>query len=197
MIKRLSLAALLLSLAVGQARAGIMGTQGFADIGSPTTNTGDINTATVFTLGDLVSTKSQTGAFVGMPSQDLGTATLNTAVPTSLTFGDSVFGSFSSTSITLASSVAGSVSYYVLGNYTPGTFAGGGAAVSASFTLSFTQTPAGTGSISDSGTLAAPPAALGGGGSAVPEPASLVMGLIGAGIFGASYLARRGSTSAA
>jgi PEP-CTERM motif len=198
MVMRLSLATVLLSLVVGQARAGIVGTQAFADIGTPTVNTGDINTATAFTIGDLVSTSSNTGAFAGMPSQTLGSVTFDTTVPGSLSFGNAVFGTFTSTSITEPGNIPGSVTLYIVGNYTPGTYVGGGSSTTASFTVDFTQTPAHTGSISDSGTFATPPASPPNvGGSSAPEPSSVVLGLIGVGIVGACRLVRRRSARAA
>jgi len=187
MVKKLTLAALLLGLVVGQARAGVVGTQGFGDSGSPSVNTGDINTATVFTIGDLVTTSASTGAFVGLPTQTFGPVTFDTTVATSFTFGDAAFGTFASTSISLATSVSGVVGYFILGSYTPGTFVGGGAATPASFTISFTQTPAHTGSISDSGTFSVPPSTPPG----VPEPSSMLLGVIGIGIVSACRFARR------
>jgi hypothetical protein len=173
--------AVCLSLTTG-AQAGSVNTQGFADIGTPTANTGDINTATSFTVGNLVSTTAQTGFFVGMATQTFGSVTFDTTSGTSLTFGNSVFGTFTSTSITEATNVAGSVAFYVLGNWTPGSQ--GGTAGESSFTISFTQTPAHTGSISDSGTFSIPPAAV------VPEPSSVVMGLTGV-AFGVVIFRRR------
>jgi hypothetical protein len=190
MIKRLSLAALLLTLAVGQAQAGSSGTQGFADIGSPSVSPGaDINTATTFNIGDLTTTTDQTGVFLGLPTQTFGAVTFTVGSPTSLTISDAAFGSFTSTSITEPVNSPGVVAMYILGNYTGGTF-DPTVSGTASLTISFTQTPAHTGSISDSGSFSIPPAAPPG----VPEPSSLLMGFIGAGIAGACYLARRKTT---
>jgi hypothetical protein len=160
------------------------GTLGFADTGTPTVNTGNINTATTYNIGDLVTTSSSTGFFAGLPTQTFGPVSFTTTSPTSLSFSDTAFGSFTSTSITLLSSAPGAVAYYILGNYTAGTYdtevSGMG-----SFTISFTQTPANTGAISDSASLAAPPAAI------VPEPASLLLGLTGMGALGMVVCLRR------
>jgi hypothetical protein len=74
-MKKLTLLTLTLGLAAGSAQASVIGTQGFADIGTPTADdgsTGDINTAAAFTIGDLVSTSSNTGDFAGLPSQVFG-----------------------------------------------------------------------------------------------------------------------------
>jgi hypothetical protein len=170
------------------AQAGPVGSQAFSDNGSPTANTGNIDTATSFTIGDLVSTSSQQGVFVGMSSQNVGPASFTTSGSGGLTFGNSVFGTFTSTSVELASSAQGAVAFYFLGSYTPGSQAGGGSATPASFTISFTQTPAGTGSISDSGTFVVPPGA-----PPAPEPATGVMGLMSIAVCGLVYCLRRRS----
>jgi hypothetical protein len=176
MMRRSLVAVLALSLAamvsqVPTAHAG-SSTQGFVDQGTPQAGgspTGDINTATKFIIGDLQTTSAQTGFFVGMATQDIGQVSFDSTSGSSLDFGNSVFGTFSSTSITEVTNVPGVVGFYVLGNYTPGTQ--GGNSGLASFTLSFTQTAPGS-SISNSGTFSIPPAA-------VPEPSSVVMGLTG------------------
>lgn len=182
--------ALTLALSCGVMQANVInGSIGIADIGAPSVSPGsNINTATQFNFGDLVTTGSQTGAFTGLGGQFLGSASLKIGVPGSVTFGDAVFGSFTSTSITEASNVSGSVSFYVLGNYTLGSFFGGNAGVteSSSFTVSFTQTPAETGAISDSGTFADPPTTPPPG---VPEPAT--MGVFGSALIGLGFIGRR------
>jgi hypothetical protein len=163
-------------------RAAPVGTQGFADIGTPTAGgspTGDIDTATSFTLGSLVTTSADTGFLTGMPTQSFGSVSFSLSSPTSLSFSSTAFGTFTSTSITEASNVAGAVAIYTLGNWTPGTFGGQtGGPFATSFTISFTQSPAHIGSISDSATFSVPPANVPGVAvAAVPEPASIVMGL--------------------
>ncbi len=140
--KRLVLfTAVTLICGVGAARAGIMGSQAFADIGQPTTNNGaypgNINTSTIFNMGDLLSTGSQQGVFVGMSNQFIGPATFNTTVPTSFSFGNSVFGTFDSTSITETvnqSSPSGVVDFTMLGEYYPGSYVGGSGPVLQEFT---------------------------------------------------------------
>jgi hypothetical protein len=190
MMRRLLVPALLVACAVGTAKAGPVGTLGFADIGTPTANTGDINTATSFTIGNLISTTAETGIFAGPPpmlSQDFGSVTFSTGTPASFSLSNSVFGTFTSTSITEAVNSPGLVGFYILGTYTAGSVDPGSGTNPASFTLSFTQTPASTGSISDSGSFSVPPASPPG----VPEPATLVLGLtsiVGGGLF---HLIRR------
>jgi hypothetical protein len=77
----------------------VLGTQAFSDIGTPTadgSNTGNINTAMTFTIGDLVSTTSNTGVFAGMPTQNFGTFTMVVPSPIIqvLVFFTDVFGTF-------------------------------------------------------------------------------------------------------
>jgi hypothetical protein len=170
---------------IGVTQAAVLGTLSFADIGAASANTGNINSSTVFTIGDLFSTVGD-GAFAGMPNEIFGPVTFNTAVGTSLTISNAVFGTFASSSITEAVDVPGVVAFYVLGDYTSGTFtAGSGAGGAASFTISYTQTPATTGSISDSSTFSIPPAAPPG----TPEPASMV--LMGSALVGLAMIRRR------
>jgi hypothetical protein len=154
------------------------GSQGFADIGAPSVNTGNVSTATTFTIGNMISTAAQTGYFTGLSSQIFGPVAFNPAVGSSLSFGNGTFGNFLSTSIVeqTNSTTGGSAerSFYVLGNYTAGTFnpALTPSPAPASLLISFTQTPAGTGAISDSATLSIPPAA-------VPEPSTLMLACVG------------------
>src|SRR5208283_4238851 len=94
--------------------------------------------------GDLYSTTANTGIFAGMPNQDLGKITFSTSSGTSMTFGDSAFGTFHSTSITEASNAVsatgGAVAFYVLGDWTPGSQGGTtGGPYQAEFTFSLTQ----------------------------------------------------------
>jgi hypothetical protein len=184
-IKMVAVVATLLLLTGAQSQAGFIGTLGFVDIGSPTANTGNINTATSFTLGNFLSTVG-TGALAGLPSQSFGSPTFSTSgsIPFSITSAS--FGTFTSTSIVLLSSGVGTISFGFLGNWTPGTYVGGGATTAASLTISFTQTPANTGQIGDSATFSVPPA------FSVPEPASIAMVVMGlGGVFAVRRYRRR------
>ena len=107
-------------------RAGSVNTQGFDDNGTPTVVGGNINTGTMFTIGDLQTTSAQTGFFVGLPTQTFGAVSFDDTVATSLSFSSGPFGSFTSTSITQISNVPGEVAFYVLGSYVAGSFALGG-----------------------------------------------------------------------
>jgi hypothetical protein len=189
-----AIAATLLLLAGGKSEAAFVGTQGFNDQGTPLANgsaSGNINTASTLTIGDLNTSTSSAGFFAGIGKNiDFGTVTFNTNVGanTSLTFNDgpSKFGSFTSATFSILSNTPGAITFYVLGTFTPGTYSGFGQYAAgqplagpeaASLTVSFNQTPSGNGSIADAVTLSVPPAPL----SAVPEPASLAMLAIGLG----------------
>jgi hypothetical protein len=179
--------AVCLSLTAG-VQAAPIGAQAFADIGSPTaggSTTGNINTATAFTIGNMISTSNSTGIFTGMSTQTFGTVSFNLGTATSLAFGNSVFGSFASTSIVEATNIPGSIAIYVLGNWTPGTQGGqSGGPFASSFTITYNQTPPGAGgAISDSATFSTPPTLMPG----VPEPASIVMGLTSLVLCGGVY----------
>ncbi len=188
-----ALAGLMLGTAPTAQAAFATGTQGMADNGSPTTNTGELATATTFTFGTpFVTTTSETGDFktvAGNSGLTLTTSVLNLAAPTAFRVSNTAFGTFTSTSIVqLFSSILPGAevrAFYVLGSFTGGTnFGAGSASTPASFTVSFTQsTTGGVSSFSDSSTLSIPPAS-------VPEPTSVAM--LGLGLAGvAGYTARR------
>jgi hypothetical protein len=192
MMKRFLVPALLVACAVGTAKAGPVGSQVFNDNGTTTVNTGDINTATMFTFGDLVTTGGQSGIFVGMPTQNFLAQSFSLDSSTNFSISSTAFGTFTSTSITEAVNMPGFVGIYILGNYNPGTIdsADSGTSFPASFSVGFTQSSAGNGAISGSGTFTVPPANAPDP-PGVAEPATLVMGLtsvVGGGLF---HLLRR------
>jgi len=193
-----AVAATLVLLVGAKSDAAFIGSLNFLDGGQPLANgspTGNIDTASTLTIGDLLSGGSKTGVFVGTPTfTDFGSVTFSTAngANTTFAFGNATFGFFASTLITSVNSGNGVQSFFILGTFTPGTAPGYGGVTAvqpASFTISFTQTPAGGGvgsSISDSGTLSVPPA------GAVPEPASFAMVVIGlGGVFAVGRFRRR------
>jgi hypothetical protein len=186
-IKLVAFAATLLLLTGAQSQAAYVGTLALVDIGSPTANSGNINTATSFTIGNLFSTVG-TGVLAGEGGMAFGAVTFTTTGTGSLSFGNASFGSFTSTSVLeFNNSAPGSASFYFVGILTPGT-GDPGTATAASFTVGFTQTPASTGQIGDSGTFSVPPA----GAPIVPEPASFAMVAIGlGGIFAVGRFRRR------
>lgn len=167
-------------------QANSLGAQSFADVGSPVADTGNINTATTFTIGDLMSTSANAGYLAGMPKLDFGSVTFNSDDGSSLSFGDSFFGSFVSSSITEIQSGPGMVGFYVLGLYSGGTYDPGIVGDLASLTISFTQTPSVTGVISDSASFADPPAPEPG---SAPEPTTLT--LMGSALVGGFALFQR------
>jgi hypothetical protein len=145
-----------------------IGTIGLLDISTPSVGPGtDINAATTFTIGDLASFSDSTGIFTGLSSQIYGPVTFKPTIGNSFSFASPVFGTFTSTSITLETSSQGFVSLHILGDYTSGSFdAGAIVDKPVSVDYSFTQNPVIDGGISDSGELSIPP-------SSVPEPVSL------------------------
>jgi len=188
-----ALTGLMLGTAPTAQAAFATGTQGMADNGSPSINSTELSTATVFTFGTpFVTTTSETGDFktvAGNSGLTLTTSVLNLAAPTAFRVSNTAFGTFTSTSIVqLFSSILPGAevrAFYVLGSFTGGTnFGAGSASTPASFTVSFTQsTTGGVSSFSDSSTLSIPPAS-------VPEPTSVAM--LGLGLAGvAGYTARR------
>jgi hypothetical protein len=155
---------------------GPIGSQGFTDFGVAAANTDDINDATAFTIGTMVSTEDSHGYFAGLPTQIFDPITFSIGDPLSLQFGNAEFGLFASTKIQQLSNdvLVGSRSFFVEGTYTKGTF--GGPLVPnpavANFTISFNQTAGAGTSISDNATLDFPV-------QPVPEPATLALGFAG------------------
>lgn len=165
---------------------GPVGAQGFTDFGVALADTDDINDATAFTIGTMVSTADSHGFFTGLPTQVFDPITFSTGDPLSLQFGNNEFGFFASTSIQQLSNDAlvGSRSFFVEGTFTKGTF--GGPLVPnpalANFTISFNQTAGAGTSISNNATLDFPI-------QPVPEPGTLA--LAAAGVLTALVVRRR------
>ena len=166
--------------------SGPIGAQGFTDFGVATANTDDINDATAFTIGTMVSTEDSHGFFAGLPLQIFDPITFSIGDPLSLQFGNAEFGLFASTKIQQLSNdvLVGSRSFFVEGTYTKGTF--GGPLVPnpalANFTISFNQNSGTGASITNNATLDFPV-------QPVPEPATLA--LAAAGLATAAFLRRR------
>jgi len=183
----IGLAVLLTTGFAGSSQATEITSLDFLSEGPDTGNTGNINNSTIFTMGGVFSKiAGEHGVFVGLPIESFGSVSFNTTNPTSFAFGNSVFGDFASTSIQQLTNVPGAVAFLISGDWTPGTFSGFQHLTRGPFpamvTVTFNQTPAHTGSISSSFTLAAST-------SPIPEPGSL--GLLGTGLTGLAVLARR------
>lgn len=173
------MAAAVVVWALPTAQAGMVGpvgAQGFTDFGVASANTDDINDATAFTIGEMVSTEESHGFFAGLPLQLFDPITFSIGDPLSLQFGNSEFGFFASSKIQQLSNdpLVGSRSFFVEGTFTKGTF--GGPLVPnpalANFTISFNQTAGAGTSISNNATLDFPV-------QPVPEPATLALGFAG------------------
>ncbi|NCA11838.1 hypothetical protein EBR56_08540 [bacterium] len=139
------------------ALAATAGTQAFGTLGTTTADTGDINTATVFTMNGVRSTASQTGYFVGLPANsNIGNWSIDVNVGTSLTFTNPALGTFQSSTITTISNNPPQRTLYVLGTFTGGTNGGPvtPSPAPASLTMTFTQTGF---ALSSSATLSIPP----------------------------------------
>lgn len=141
------------------ALAATVDTQAFGTLGTTTADTGNINTATVFTMNKVRSTASQTGYFVGLATNsNIGNWSFDVNVGTSLFFTNAALGTFQSSSITTESNTiapAQQRTFYVVGTFTAGTL--GPVTPNpapASLTITFTQTGA---ALSSSATLSIPP----------------------------------------
>lgn len=165
--------ALALSVSTACGQGDLVGSQSLGDLAAPSVIGGNINSGSAFTIGNLVTTGPGSGhfTFTGMSGQIFGAISFDVNVPASLAFGSADFGTFQSTAITEMDNDPGERSLLFEGLYTPGS-AGtlrslGG--VPAEFTVSFTQTPVGTGALSFNGTLAVNAV------SPVPEPSTVAL----------------------
>jgi hypothetical protein len=185
-LKTIALAAMATAVATVAQAQGFVGTIGLLDIGTPSASPGpDFNGATSYTIGNLASFTDTTGVFTSLTDQDYGPVSFSLANGNSLSFSSPEFGTFSSTSITVETSVEGFVGLHILGDYTSGTFDGGAIVDDpASFDLSFTQNPPGSGGAIDSGVFSIPP-------SVVPEPSTTALMVVGAAGALCKYLRRR------
>ena len=172
------LMASLLTLSPAQAGA-IVGSQAFNNGGVLITQPvgGDnLGAATEFsvTLQTSSAVGAQKGDYVGFASETLPAATLNVASLGSFTYGDAAFGKFTATSGVELSSPSNTRTFYIQGNFTPGTGFSGMAVNTASILIQFTQVGGPGNAISFSATQNTPAAS-----PPVPEPASLALAGIG------------------
>lgn len=162
----------------------------FSDTGTTLANgseTGNLNTATSFTTSDVSVTGE--GVFAGLGPQSFNSVSFNLTNPTSLTFGNAVFGTYTSTSIVVADNVPGFLDVDTAGNWTPGTYSGFSGLtgpVPASLSVTFTQSPAGDGLIGGGESFSISPLA------SSPEPATWSMlGISLAALAGIAYWGRK------
>ena len=129
--------------------------------------TGDINTATIFTLTDLGSTNNTSGFFVGLPPQDFGSVSFAPGIGKSLIIRSPAFGIFVSSTFTTIVNNSGFLNLLVSGMWTEGTFRTPTIVSPADLRIGLTQTPPTTGQISFSGTMSIMPTTV------VPEPSTV------------------------
>ena len=143
--------------------------------------TGNINTATTFSLQDLGTTHNTSGVFAGLPIQDFGTVVFSPGSGSSLKISDAAFGIFKSASFTVEQNSAGFLNLLDTGVWIPGTFESGvtncATGCASVMRISFTQTPPMEGQISFSGTMSITQPV-----SVVPEPPTALLLLSGAGL---------------
>lgn len=165
-----------MAIAIATTARAQTGSLGLVDITTPTVGPGtDITGATTYNIGDLASFSNASGFLTGLPYQNYGPVTFEPAVGTSFSFGDAVFGTFTSTAISFETSTPGFRSIHILGTYSSGTYDSQAIVNdSASVDLSFTQNPIATGGISDSAVFTVPA-------TVIPEPTSLAMMGVGLG----------------
>ena len=168
-----ALALVIAPTALGSPTA-VSGHQVFTDLGTTTANgssTGNIATATHIMFGDWSTTTDSSGVFTGLPIQMFGPVSFTDTTGTSLDFGNSVFGTFKSTSITKQPSSAGFADFLIEGMFTTGSFESVSGTFPAEVRVSLTQTSSSNGLISASGTETFS--------MVTPEPSTALLGGLG------------------
>lgn len=138
--------------------------------------TGDINSATSFTLMNMGSTANVSGVFTGLPIQDFGVVSFSPGTGTSLIIRSPQFGFFISKSFTTIANFEGFLNLLVDGTFRSGTLDTGIKTAPAEVRLGLTQTPPVDGQISFSGTLSTAPVTV------VPELPTALLFFSGIGI---------------
>ena len=138
--------------------------------------TGNINSATLFTLQNMGSTNNTSGFFDGLPPQDFGVVAFSPGVGDSLIIRSPAFGIFVSSAFTTVVNTSGFLNLLINGTWTEGSFRTSTSSSPAEVRIGLTQTPPMDGQISFSGTMSTTPV------SVVPEPSAawlFVTGIIG------------------
>jgi hypothetical protein len=165
-------------------QATTLGDLGFVAFSPSTSNTASITTATAITLATWTSTFGS-GIFAGMGFQNFGNVSFNTSIPNSLTFGNAVFGTFTSTSITAFRSNPNFLSLAIMGLWTPGTQGGvTGGPFKSLLDISFSQ-------VGGPGTIFSASASFATTNTVIPEPSGIMLGLTGLIPGVATWLRRR------
>lgn len=170
---------------VTMADAPPVGNLSFVTLTATEANTGNVNTATAFTLGSWTSTFG-TGVFSSsLPVQSFCPVSFNVTSPTSLDFSSAPFGTFASSSLSDNDSPPGFRNETFFGHWTPGTdFAGlTGGPFESELDVTLTQTIPGA-IITATGNLVTPPRV------AVSDGGMTLM-LLGAALVGLEILRRR------
>ena len=128
--------------------------------------TGNINSATSFTLQNMGSTNNTSGFFDGLPPQDFGVVSFSPGVGGSLIIRSPAFGIFVSSAFTTVVNTSGFLNLLVDGSWTEGSFRTSTSSSPAEVRIGLTQTPPSDGQISFSGTMSTTPV------SVVPEPSA-------------------------
>jgi len=164
-----------------------IGTQGFVDLGTTASDTGNILTATAFSISNWISVGSQSGIFVGMPIEFLGPQTFDVNVPSTISFHDPVFGAFSATSLFNVTPGPNSIVYSYNGDWLPGAQGGlTGGPFPAALNLAFLQIGGPSTAISTSGTVTVSVEE-----TVIAEPSSFFLSLTGVAAGIVLYLRRR------
>jgi len=177
------LAGLVLSLVGGVSAqaAQISGSQAFG-VASMTLDSTDLAAITHVTV-QLVSTtgsSQQTGDYVGFPATTFASTSLSTASLDTFGFTDAAFGTFTANFGTELASPVNTRTFYITGNFAPGTAFSSFTGNTASLLISLNQSGGAGGAIGFTATFNTPAAAPPG----VPEPASMSLAGIGLSLVG-------------
>jgi len=159
----------------------IAGSQAFGEtsLDADSTNLAAITQLTV-SLVSSTGTTQQTGDYVGFPATIFASTTLSTASLNTFSFSDAAFGTFTANLGTELVSPVNTRTFYLTGNFTPGTALSSFSGNTASLLISLNQSGGAGGAIGFTATFNTPAAPPPG----VPEPASMSLTGIGLSLIG-------------